>query len=134
MRFHTRRHFLRESAMGFGALALGSLLGCNSATPDYAKNTFDPANPLAPRMPMFPGRAKSVIYLHMAGAPSQLELFDYKPELMKLNGQDCPASLLKENVLHLYGVYQKCLGLRQNSSSTESRVPGYLKIFHIFQR
>ncbi len=46
-------------------------------------------------MPMFPGKAKSVIYLHMAGAPSQLELFDYKPELMKMDGQDCPQSLLE---------------------------------------
>lgn len=95
MRFHTRRHFLRESAMGFGALALGSLLGCKSGTQEYAKNVFDPANPLAPRMPMFPGKAKSIIYLHMAGAPSQLELFDYKPELMKLDGLDCPNSLLE---------------------------------------
>ena len=95
MRFFTRRHFLRESAMGFGALAFGSLLGCNSESSPNAANVFDPANPLAPKMPMFPGRAKSVIYLHMAGAPSQLELFDYKPELMKLNGQDCPDSLLE---------------------------------------
>ena len=95
MRFHTRRHFLRESAMGLGALALGSLLGCNSNPTTNAVNVFDPANPLMPRMPMFPGKAKSIIYLHMAGAPSQLELFDYKPELMKLDGQDCPGSLLE---------------------------------------
>ena len=58
-------------------------------------NQFDPAHPLLPKAPHFPGRAKSVIYLHMAGAPSQLELFDYKPELLKLNGEDCPASLLE---------------------------------------
>ena len=95
MRFFTRRHFLRESAMGLGALAFGSLLGCNSNTSKNVENVFDPANPLMPRMPMFPGKAKSVIYLHMAGAPSQLELFDYKPELMKLDGQDCPPSLLE---------------------------------------
>jgi hypothetical protein len=44
---------------------------------------------------MFPGKARAVIYLHMAGAPSQLELFDYKPELQKLDGQDCPPSLLE---------------------------------------
>jgi hypothetical protein len=95
MRFFTRRHFLRESAMGLGALAFGSLLGCNSGTTKNTENVFDPANPLMPRMPMFPGKAKSVIYLHMAGAPSQLELFDYKPELMKLDGEDCPPSLLE---------------------------------------
>jgi len=95
MRFSTRRHFLRESAMGFGALAFGSLLGCNSNSQKNALNNFDSANPLSPKMPMFPCKAKSVIYLHMAGAPSQLELFDYKPALLKLDGQDCPASLLE---------------------------------------
>ena len=95
MRFFTRRHFLRESAMGLGALALGSLLGCSSSSSKTVENVFDPANPLMPRMPMFPGKAKSVIYMHMAGAPSQLELFDYKPELMKLDGQECPPSLLE---------------------------------------
>jgi hypothetical protein len=95
IRFFTRRHFLRESAMGLGALAFGSLLGCNSGSPKNASNVFDPAKPLAPKMPMFPGKARAVIYLHMAGAPSQLELFDYKPDLMKLDGQDCPPSLLE---------------------------------------
>ena len=95
----TRRHFLKESAMGLGALALGALLpGCMPGTGGAGAGSgvvFDPANPLAPKLPMFPGKAKSVIYMHMAGAPSQLELFDFKPELMKLDGQDCPDSLLK---------------------------------------
>src|ERR1700744_2412604 len=94
----TRRHFLKESAMGLGALAFGALLpGCMSGGggADNGGVVFDPANPLAPKLPMFPGKAKSVIYLHMAGAPSQLELFDFKPELMKLDGQDCPPSLLE---------------------------------------
>lgn len=82
--------------MGLGALAMGSLLQACGARSAEAGNSiaFDPARPLAPRIPMFPGKAKSVIYLHMAGAPSQLELFDYKPELMKLDGKDCPPSLL----------------------------------------
>src|SRR5580698_1175124 len=95
--FLSRRHFLKESAMGFGALALGSLIGgCSFVSSNgNGQVVFDPAHPLAPKLPMFPGRAKSVIYLHMAGAPSQLELFDYKPELLKLNGQDCPPSLLE---------------------------------------
>ena len=94
---YTRRHFIKESAMGLGALALGSLLdGCggNSSVP-VTNNLFDAANPLAVKPPMFPGHAKSVIFIHMAGAPSQLELFSYKPELMKLDGQDCPPSLLE---------------------------------------
>jgi len=95
-RMYTRRHFLTESAMGLGALALGSLFqGCGTGSRSSNKIVFDPAHPLAPRMPMFPGRAKSVIYLHMAGAPSQLELFDYKPALAQLDGQDCPPSLLE---------------------------------------
>jgi hypothetical protein len=96
----TRRHFLKESAMGMGAIVLGSFLqSCGTGILSNADNpagvVFDPAHPLAPKMPMFPGKAKRVIYMHMAGAPSQLELFDYKPDLMKLNGQDCPESLLK---------------------------------------
>src|SRR3982750_3424240 len=96
LNFYSRRHFIKESAMGLGALALGSMLaGCGSKSPTYNNIVFDPAHPLEPKLPMFPGKAKSVIYLHMAGAPSQLELFDYKPELMKLNGQDCPPSLLE---------------------------------------
>src|SRR5689334_19469660 len=85
LRFWTRRHFLKESAMGLGALALGSLIGsCGSNK--TSNNVVDVTNPLAPKLPPFAGKARSVIYLHMAGAPSQLELFDYKPALMKLDG------------------------------------------------
>ncbi len=91
---HTRRHFIKESAMGLGALALGALMGCGSKT-ETTQIAFDPAHPLAPKLPPFPGKAKSVIYLHMAGAPSQLELFDFKPELAKMDGQLCPPSLLE---------------------------------------
>jgi hypothetical protein len=92
---HTRRHFIKESAMGLGGLALAALFGCGDKTITTSQIAFDPAHPLAPKLPPFPGKAKSVIYLHMAGAPSQLELFDYKPELMKMDGQDCPQSLLE---------------------------------------
>jgi hypothetical protein len=91
---NSRRHFIKESAMGLGALALGTLLGCSSKQTSPLA-AFDPKNPLAPKAPPFPAKAKSVIYLHMAGAPSQLELFDYKPELEKMNGMDCPPSLLE---------------------------------------
>ena len=96
-RMHTRRHFLKESAMGLGALAIGSLLGgCGSRRSAAASSiAFDPAHPLLPKSPPFIGKARSVIYLHMAGAPSQLELFDYKPELAKMDGQDCPQSFLE---------------------------------------
>jgi hypothetical protein len=95
---NTRRHFLKECSFGLGALALGSLLnscGMGSNSRETITNQFDPAHPLMPKVPQFPGKAKSIIYLHMAGAPSQLELFDFKPELTKLDGQDCPQSLLE---------------------------------------
>lgn len=88
----TRRHFLKECGLGFGGLALGSLWGC---TTNHSSSVLNVANPLQARAPHFPPRARSVIYLHMAGAPSQLELFDYKPALQKLHGQDCPPSLLE---------------------------------------
>ncbi len=94
----TRRLFLKECGYGISAAAIASLLGsCGNPAPGLSVPgiQIDPANPLAPRPPHFPGKAKSVIYLHMAGAPSQLELFDYKPDLAKLDGQDCPPSFLE---------------------------------------
>ncbi len=80
----TRRHFFRDCALGIGSMALASLLNEGRA----AANPL--ANPLAPRKPHFTPRAKAVIYLFMAGGPSQLELFDYKPELVRLDGQPIP--------------------------------------------
>jgi hypothetical protein len=93
----TRRHFLKESAMGLGALAFGSLFeSCGSKKTDHGRSILiDQERPLLARPPHFNGKAKSVIFLHMAGAPSQLELFDYKPELMKMHGMDCPPSFLE---------------------------------------
>ncbi len=88
----TRRHFLAKSAHGIGALALGSMLkGAASAS---AADVI-PADPLAARMPHFAGKAKQVIYLHLTGSPPHLDLYDYKPELVKRNGQDCPDAFLK---------------------------------------
>lgn len=94
---NTRRQFLKSCALGLGGLAMGSFLtACgNGPNPPLHTTEFDPMHPLAPKIPHFAPKAKSVIYLHMAGAPSQLELFDYKPELAKLDGQDCPPSLLE---------------------------------------
>lgn len=91
----TRRHFLRQCGFGLGALALGSLVGSCTDPGNRTTVLTDSTNPLAPRPPAFPGKAKAVIYLHMAGAPSQLELFDFKPELARLDGQDCPPSLME---------------------------------------
>lgn len=89
----SRRHFLVESAMGLGTFALGSLLGGCGTAPKNPVN-FLSDNPMLPKPPHFPGKAKRVIFLHMAGAPSQLEMFDYKPELKKLHNKLCPQSLL----------------------------------------
>src|SRR5687767_994367 len=87
----TRRAFLRRSGLGLGAMALGSLL-TESLLAAGAAGT---RNPLAPRPPHFAPRAKRVIYLHMVGAPSQLDLFDYKPELEKHDGKPCPDDFIK---------------------------------------
>ena len=92
----TRRHFLRGCGLGMGTLALSALLpGCGYRRPGSADPAIARTNPLQPKAPHFPAAVKAVIYLHMAGAPSQLELFDYKPELYKLDGQECPPSLLE---------------------------------------
>lgn len=80
-----RRHFFQRAGLGIGALALGSLL---------RETLADSVNSLTPRAPHFAARAKRVIYLHMIGAPSQLDLFDPKPELVKRDGEKCPESLL----------------------------------------
>jgi len=82
-----RRAFFQRSGFSLGGLALGSLLANNAPGAT--------ANPLASKRPMFAPRARRVIYLHMIGAPSQLDLFDHKPELVKRDGEDCPESLLK---------------------------------------
>jgi hypothetical protein len=115
LHFYTRRHFLKESAMGLGALALGSLIGCRpGSSANFSSIPFDPAHPLAPKLPPFPGKARSVIYMHMAGAPSQLELFDYKPVLKKLDGQDCPPSLLEGKRFAFIRGVPKMLGPQAN--------------------
>jgi hypothetical protein len=85
----TRRWFLKDCAVGLGALALHTLAG------DSADAATAPQDPLAPRPPHFPPRAKRVIYLFMAGAPSHLDLFDYKPQLAKFNGTLPPPELLQ---------------------------------------
>jgi Protein of unknown function (DUF1501) len=87
----TRRTFLRSAGhFSLGAIAMESLL---NAKADVAPT--DPSRPLAPRSPHFTPKAKRVIYLHMSGAPPHLDIFDYKPELVKRNGQDCPDQFLK---------------------------------------
>src|SRR5690242_2971984 len=89
----TRREFLTHTAYGLGALSLTGALSGGSLAHAAADAVID--DPLAPKAPHFPPKAKSVIWLHMAGAPSSLDLFDYKPELVRLHGQPLPDSFRK---------------------------------------
>ncbi|MCA9138679.1 MAG: DUF1501 domain-containing protein [Planctomycetales bacterium] len=93
LQLNTRRHFLRESTTGLGALWL-SMQGIAAASTNHLP-VHDDQNPLSPVAPPLPAKVKRVIYLHMVGAPSQLELFDYKPDLKELDGKDCPQSFLE---------------------------------------
>jgi len=85
----TRRHFLRNTGQfSLGAIALNALLGQETKASPVI-------NPLAARQPQFAPKAKRVIYLHMSGGPPNLDIFDYKPELVKRSGQDCPDQFTK---------------------------------------
>ena len=91
LRWETRRHFFGRCGVGLGKIALASLLSGDKIFGAAAK----PANPMSPKAPHFPARVKNIIYLFMAGAPSQLDLFDYKPALQQYDGKVAPESLLK---------------------------------------
>src|SRR5215471_9673348 len=91
-RLQTRRQFLRTGSLGLGA-----------AEPQAA-------NPLAPKPPPHPARAKRVIYLHMSGAPPQQELFDYKPKLVEQHLKPCPDELLKNQRFAFIRGHPKLLG------------------------
>ncbi len=87
----TRRHFFSQCTMGIGSIALATLLAekkLGAASPEATRN------PLEPRAVHFPAKAKNVIFLFMAGGPSQLETFDYKPKLNELSGQPIPESFV----------------------------------------
>src|SRR5437867_3168063 len=105
----TRRTFLQSSALGLGGLALSSLADTARAEAPQIKAE----NPLAPRKPHFAGKAKRVIYLHMSGAPPHLDLLDYKPELQKQDGQNCPDEFLKGKRFAFTSGVPKLLGTRQ---------------------
>jgi hypothetical protein len=94
MRMQSRREWLFNAVYGAGGLTLAARMpgGGIFATPALADTLVDP---LAPKPPHFAPKVKSVIWLHMDGAPSTLDLFDYKPELIKQSGQEVPASFLK---------------------------------------
>jgi hypothetical protein len=108
----TRRHFFKDCAIGVGSMALAALFndGKLAAAPQVL-------NPLAPRRPHFMGRAKSVIYLFMAGAPSQLELFEHKPKLVEYDGKPMPDEFIKGKRFAFMDTFTKehpkCLGSRR---------------------
>lgn len=134
---NSRRTFLGNLSMGFGAIALSPLLqACDWSSPALSSAMgIDMSNPMQVRPPMFPAKAKRVIYMHMAGAPSQLELFDYKPELHKLDGKDCPPSFLEGKRFAFLKGTPKMMGpratLKQYGASgafVSERLPHFSKI------
>ncbi|MDF2375058.1 MAG: DUF1501 domain-containing protein [Verrucomicrobiales bacterium] len=88
IQFQTRRHFLRHSTAGLGGIALNAMMAN-----DLARGAAP--EPLSEKKPHFAAKAKRVIYLHMTGSPPNLDLFDYKPELSKFDGKDCPDEFLE---------------------------------------
>ena len=89
-RIQTRRSFFQECAGGIGIVALAQLME------QEGRGAAASVNPLAPRPPHFPAKAKNVIFMFMEGGPSQLDLFDPKPELKKWNGKPLPAEMTKD--------------------------------------
>jgi hypothetical protein len=91
----TRRHFLGQSSFSLGAMAMASLLAMDASSVAAAPSASPIDDPLAPKKPHFAPKAKRVIYIHLTGSPPNLDLFDYKPELVKRDGQPCPDQYTK---------------------------------------
>ena len=91
-KYISRRWFFQQCGVGLGSVALATLLGVDKAFGD--PTTSPTVRPLAPKQPHFSPKAQRVIYLFMGGAPSQLDLFDYKPMLAKYNGQPVPKEVV----------------------------------------
>ncbi|MDB4399631.1 DUF1501 domain-containing protein, partial [bacterium] len=102
----TRRHFLSTAGVGVGAIALSSLTGASAS----ADIPIDAMQPMASRKPHFPAKAKRVIYLHLTGSPPNLDLYDYKPELVKRTGEPCPDEFLKGRTFAFTSGVPKLLG------------------------
>jgi Protein of unknown function (DUF1501) len=85
----SRRDFFQNAGMGIGSIALSSLLARDLP----AGSSINSSDPLAPKKSHFPPKAKNVIFIHMVGAPSHLDLFDYKPELSRMDGKLVPEEL-----------------------------------------
>jgi hypothetical protein len=136
IQFETRRHFLKQCGSGLGAIALGSLLdSCVLGSSPKQPTIITESNPLAPKIAHFPSKIKSVIYIHLAGSPSQLELFDYKPTLAKWHGQDCPQSFLEGKTFAFIRGVPKMLGPQasfaqygQSGAWVSEHVPHFQKV------
>lgn len=111
---NTRRDFLRNAGGGIGAFTIGGLIGGTGVFSSLQAAELEATDPLAPRAPHFPAKAKSVIWLHMIGAPATQELYDYKPLLQKLDGQAVPESFLKGIQTSTQGGVGKILGSKRN--------------------
>src|SRR3989442_9252322 len=125
----TRRWFFQECGIGLGAMALSQLLGL---TAKAAREKQAAHNPLAPKQPHFAPKAKRVIFLFMAGAPSHLELFDYKPQLAKFDGTLPPPDLVKGYRAAFINPNSKLLGpkfkfarYRQSGAELSGLVPPF---------
>jgi hypothetical protein len=92
----SRREFLGRMGAGIGAVALNAMWLLDAHGNQAKARRIDPLNPFAPREPDFAPKAKSVIFLFLVGGPSQVDTFDYKPELQKLNGKPVPEALRKQ--------------------------------------
>jgi Protein of unknown function (DUF1501) len=108
LQHQTRRQFLNGAGqLSLGAIAMQTMLAEGSQSPSLSLGS---TNPLAPKQPHFPAKAKRIIYLHMSGAPPHLDIFDYKPELVKRSGQDCPDSVLKGRTFAFTSGVPKLMG------------------------
>src|SRR5216117_1030419 len=104
LKFVTRRRFFQQCGTGMGALALASLLN------EKLFAAISPAGESKPLGPHFKAKAKNIIYLFQSGGPSHLDLFDYKPELIKRDGQKMPEEVLKNIRLAQIGKNAAVLG------------------------
>jgi hypothetical protein len=109
----TRRHFFRECQLGVGKMALASLLTSGMTRTTQAA-PLAAENPLAPRSPHYGPKAKAVIHLFMAGAPSQLDLFDYKPKLAEFAGKPVPPEVVGGQRYAFIRPDANCLGPQFN--------------------
>ena len=112
----TRRHFFGNAGLSLGSIGLASLMSDRKIFAAKTENAKNPrlTNPLAPQDGHHPPRAKNVIYLFMAGGPSHLELFDYKPKLQELTGQVIPPSYVEGKRFAFIKKDAKLLGTKRD--------------------